>query len=91
MNGDGKVDLVVARSASYLAGGASTGEPDLSVLLGIDDGTFKPAVNSTPLGAPAFEEADNFNRVGDVNAYTSTGADLHVRFGKGDGTFASFG
>jgi hypothetical protein len=83
-NGDGKPDLVVADTS------AATG--DVSVLLGIGDGTFQPAVNYAagvnPYG-PLTVAVGDFNGDGkpDLVAGNGKGGNLSVLLGNGDGTF----
>lgn len=79
INGDGKLDLVVAGSNTY-------GVPPFSVLLGNGDGTFKPA---RLLGSQVCALRQNqialadINHDGKLDLVTGNG----VSFGKGDGTF----
>jgi hypothetical protein len=61
VNGDGKLDLVVANCSSS-GGGCSGGGGNVGVLLGNGDGTFQTALPFGPGGNTPFEVA-----VGDVN------------------------
>jgi hypothetical protein len=84
INGDGKLDIVVA-GTSY--------NGDLSVLVGNGDGTFQPAVN-TPGGLPLHLRLADFNGDGKLDAVTvgfngdqNDAAPVAVQLGNGDGTF----
>ncbi|MBZ5704867.1 MAG: FG-GAP-like repeat-containing protein [Acidobacteriia bacterium] len=75
LNGDGKLDLMVAGSA-------------ISVLLGNGDGTFQSAVNySTGIG-PKSVIAGDFNADGKLDAalINAFSFDLSIYLGNGDGT-----
>jgi Big-like domain-containing protein/VCBS repeat protein len=98
VNGDGKLDLVVANCGPSGSGGCgSTVHGVVSVLLGNGDGTFQAAVTYDSGGLNAFSVA-----VADVNGdgtadvlvasdrdvyYNSTSGMLGVLLGNGDGTF----
>jgi large repetitive protein len=79
-NADGRLDLATANAYTN----------DLSVLLGLGDGSFQAARNY-PVGAIPFGIATaDFNRDGilDLAAANQYSDDLSVLFGRGDGTFA---
>jgi hypothetical protein len=95
VNGDGKLDLIVA---NYCASSGSCANGSVSVLLGNGDGTFQSAVNYASGGSLAYSVA-----VGDVNgdgkpdivvanecasSNCANGA-VSVLLGNGDGTFQS--
>jgi len=83
LNGDGKLDLVVANS------GGSLGN-DVSVLLGNGDGTFQPRVNYA-VGSPPYSvaiqdvNADDRPDLATANFSSNT---VSLLLGNGDGTFA---
>jgi hypothetical protein len=87
VNGDRKLDLLVANR-----GGSPNGSGSVGVLLGNGDGSFQPAVSSGPTGGMAMSLA-----VADVNGdrkpdllvanMTSAGNFVGVMLGNGDGTF----
>jgi len=87
VNGDGIMDLVVTRDIYSPLSDAY----DTSVLLGNGDGTFRSAINSKILGAPASSTYNHQSFAVDVNHDGK--ADLigywGVALGKGDGTFAA--
>ena len=77
INGDGKLDLIVA-NGSYP-------NPDLAVLIGNGDGTFQPALfTSIPVVGGEDIVVDDFNGDGKLDVATSDG---FVLLGNGDGTF----
>jgi plastocyanin len=82
VNRDGIPDLIVGNGGSN----------DISVLLGNGDGTFKPAVNY-PVAAgtlvPSSVEVADLNGDGkpDLMVTGSSGSNLSVLYGNGDGTF----
>ena len=82
-NGDGNLDLAIANASSE----------SVSVMLGVGDGTFRPAVNYlvSPGCAVNFLYAADFNKDGhaDILAACTTGTKLVFLPGKGDGTFAT--
>ncbi len=91
VNGDGKLDLIVAN-----AGGESNGDGPLAVLLGNGDGTFQPAVTYDPgaYGADSVAVADlNGDGKPDLVVGNSCGvicnSAVTVLLGNGDGTFQS--
>ncbi len=90
VNGDGKIDLVVARSPEWLATSTCPGcaPADLSVLLGRGDGTFQPAMNLSVLGPPAVS-GFNFVALADVNrdGKLDLVGDWGVALGTGTGEF----
>ncbi len=83
-NGDGNLDIAAA-------GSSSTGS--VSVLLGKGDGTFQNHID-TPVGPyPLYMAAGDFNRDGKLDLVVtntpplSSGGQLSVLLGNGDGTF----
>jgi hypothetical protein len=79
-NGDGRLDL------------ATNGDhTDVSVLLGLGDGTFAAARRFTVGGAPEYLLSGDFNGDGGVDLATANGNsdDVSVLLGLGDGTFAA--
>jgi hypothetical protein len=80
LNGDGKLDLVVANAGS---------DNRVSVLLGNGDGTFKPAVNYAVGAGPVSLAVGDFNGDGKLDVVTANYADntASVLLGNGDGTF----
>ncbi len=92
-NGDGRSDLVVATSSKIgppLATSGITGD-GVSVLLGLDDGTFGPRM---PLQAGSYPLAivvGDFNGDGhqDLVVVYQSSDDICVFLGHGDGTFSS--
>ena len=101
LNGDGKLDLVVANGNCSSNGFETiclTGS--VGVLLGNDDGTFQPAVRYSSIDAYAFSVIEgDFNgdgkpdlAMGNNNCDGSSGCgsgSIAVLLGKGDGTFQS--
>jgi FG-GAP-like repeat len=84
INGDGKADLAVARSA----GGA--------VLLGNGDGTFQSAVNCATLANPHSDALGDFNGDGKVDTAVASAIQtllysynnsISILYGNGNGTF----
>ena len=82
--GDGIFDLAVANS----------GDDDVSILLGNGDGTFQPAVNhpigqsSNSFSLPTLIAGDFFgDGILDLAVPSSTGDDVSILLGNGDGTF----
>jgi hypothetical protein len=75
VNGDGKLDIIVANG-------------NVSVLLGNGDGTFQPAVTNVSggLGADSLVVAD-INGDGKPDLIVVTGSIVGVLLGNGDGTF----
>jgi len=83
LNGDGNGDLVVVN-------GFGTASPDISVLLGNADGTFKAPVSYTLPGnsygiAAVIDDVNNDGKL-DIIAVTAD-QELSVLLGNGDGTF----
>jgi hypothetical protein len=81
LNGDGKVDLVVAN-----------GDGTISVLLGSGTGTFAPAL-AYPAGAPTSLALEDFNGDGKLDIAISNGANstVSILLGNGDGTLQPMG
>jgi hypothetical protein len=81
LNGDGKLDLVVANNASN----------NISVLLGNGDGTFQAAVNYPTGTAPSSVAVADFNRDAklDIVVANATSNSVSVLLANGDGTFQS--
>ncbi len=79
LNGDGKLDLVVANSTSNT----------ISVLLGNGDGTFKAKVDYPTGATPEGVTVGDFNNDGklDVAVTNSAGNTVSVLLGNGDGSF----
>ena len=86
VNGDGKLDLIVA----------NTGSGNVSVLLGNGDGTFQAAVNfDAAMAAPQFVLTGDFNGDGKLDVAVFSPGDatnnltgtVSVLLGNGDGTF----
>lgn len=77
-NGDGHVDLATANEDS----------DDVSVLLGLGDGTFGPTRSFTVGTAPSAIVAGDFNGDGHADLVTSNDDDVSVLLGLGDGAFA---
>lgn len=79
-NGDGHADLATANTYAF----------DVSVLYGLGDGSFRPAVN-LPVGAYPFGiAAADFNRDGRLDLATANqfSNDVSVLLAQADGTFA---
>jgi hypothetical protein len=89
VNRDGKLDIVVARSAQSLPINTMYPGTDLSVLLGNGDGTFRQAMDFSTLGNPPTTTKDNFIALADVNhdGKLDLIGDWGVALGKGDGSF----
>jgi dienelactone hydrolase len=79
LNGDGKLDLVIADNNGVV-----------SILLGNGDGTFQPrvdySVDSLPWGAVVIEDLNGDGKP-DVAVADSGSNDVSVLLGNGDGTF----
>jgi len=80
-NRDGKADLVVANAAF----------DNVSVLLGLGDGTFNPAVNYKTGHAPICSAVGDFNRDGkpDLAVANGNSDNVSILLGNGDGTFGA--
>ncbi len=91
VNGDGRVDLVVTRSAALLKSDSrhKYSTPDVSVLLGRGDGTFETPLNYTLLGAPAASTFSPSVYLVDVNrdGKLDLVGDWGTALGKGNGQF----
>jgi hypothetical protein len=84
LNGDGKLDLVVA--SEYVSSSGTNGS--VGVLLGNGDGTFQAVVDTstpTPLGGIRSLALGDFD--GDGNVDLALGAGNFLLLGNGDGTF----
>jgi hypothetical protein len=77
-NGDGKPDLAVVAGA--------TGSSGIAVLIGVGDGTFKPAVDYPTAAGHSIVAAD-FNGDGVVDLAIAGPTNVSILLGKGDGTF----
>ena len=84
VNSDGKADLVVANSGSFLGDDGS-----VAVLLGAGDGTFEPATHYLAGADPLFVTAGDVNGDGkiDLTVRGQLGFGMAVLLGTGDGTF----
>ena len=85
VNGDGKLDLVVANSCgdSYCLTGST-----VAVLLGNGDGTFQPPVSYSPGGAALSLEVADVNDDGKLDIVVANpDGFVGVLLGNGDGTF----
>jgi hypothetical protein len=82
LNGDGKLDLVVASPGSF-------GYPTdtVSALLGNGDGTFQPAQNIFTGLIPHSPEVGDFNGDGKLDVVVANNGDLTMLLGNGNGTF----
>jgi hypothetical protein len=79
LNGDGKVDAVVANTTVSSVG----------VLLGNGDGTFQPAVTygTEPVGYPGGMVLSDLNNDGKLDILVLGSSTANVLLGNGDGTF----
>jgi autotransporter-associated beta strand protein len=79
VNGDGRADLIVANSNG----------PDVSLLIGNGDGTFKAAQNLTTGVRPSSVAVGDFNRDGKTDLVTVSQkySTVSIMLGNGDGTF----
>ncbi len=77
LNGDGRLDLVVADDNSSA----------VSVLLGNGDGTFQPHQEYTVSGIPGYVIVADFDRNGILDLAVSAGGFVSILVGNGDGTF----
>ncbi|MBI1842037.1 MAG: VCBS repeat-containing protein [Verrucomicrobia bacterium] len=78
-NGDGKMDLAVA----------NLDRSNVSILIGVGDGTFRDAVNTPTLPHPRFVAAGDFNKDGklDLAVANIDFNSVSILLGQGDGTF----
>jgi len=76
LNGDGKLDLVVANYQ----------DKTLSILLGNGDGSFQVHIDSSTPAAPLFALIADFNHDGKPDIAAGTIAGVSVWLGNGDGT-----
>lgn len=88
-NGDGKLDLAVTNFGNSSAGISGS----VSVLLGVGDGTFLPAVDYDAGPSPTLVVLGDFNLDGNqdlvVSDSASTDLTSSILLGNGDGTFQS--
>jgi FG-GAP-like repeat len=79
-NGDGHLDIVTANTATN----------DVSLLLGLGDGTFQTARNFAAGTRPVGVAAGDFNGDGklDLAVANQGSGDVSILLGRGDGTFA---
>jgi uncharacterized repeat protein (TIGR03803 family) len=85
LNGDGKLDLVVANAGCCGFGAGNT----IAVLLGNGDGTFQAAVLYSTGNKPMWIAVGDFNGDGklDVAAANQVDNTVSILLGNGDGTF----
>jgi hypothetical protein len=85
LNGDGKLDLVVANNDA----GTTAVNNTINVLLGNGDGSFQPAQSFTVGTNPTAVALADFNGDGKLDAAVSNhdANNLSILLGKGDGTF----
>ena len=78
-NGDRKADLAVVNASAN----------NVSILLGIGDGTFQAAVNYGAGSKPVSVSVGDFNHDGQPDLATANGdsSNVSVLLGSGDGTF----
>jgi hypothetical protein len=79
LNGDGKLDLAIGSDTGFI-----------SVLLGNEDGTFRPQTQYPVAGAAALIASGDFNRDGKLDLAVSnysTNGTISILLGNGDGTF----
>jgi uncharacterized repeat protein (TIGR03803 family) len=85
LNGDGKLDLVVANAGCCGFGAGNT----IAVLLGNGDGTFQAAVLYSTGNKPMWIAVGDFNGDGKLDVATANQVDntVSILLGNGDGTF----
>ena len=81
LNGDGHVDLVVANSGNFDAA-----PDDVSVLLGVGDGTFMTQALYPTGDTPSAVVIADFNEDGKLDVATANRSDISILLGRGDGT-----
>lgn len=89
-NGDGKPDLAVVNVANSQT--ATQIDGNLSILLGIGDGTFQPAVDYQPCPSPSSVQLADLNHDGKLDVIALEDSSIGpsgVMLGNGDGTFQS--
>jgi len=85
LNGDGKLDMVVANAGCCGFGPGNT----IAILLGNGDGTFQPAVLYGTGNKPMWVALGDFNGDGKLDVATANQLDgtVSILLGNGDGTF----
>ena len=77
-NGDGRADLAVANGLA---------SNTVSILLGVGNGAFQPAVSYVVGPGPIAVAARDFNRDGKLDLAVASSGNLSILTGNGDGTF----
>ena len=91
LNGDGKLDLVVANNSCYPAGCSGNGGGAVAILLGNGDGTFQAAKTTVTEDSISSISIADLNSDGKLDvvaaALGSAPSETYVLLGNGDGTF----